>query len=367
MISKKQESHMRWAIALALEGQGGTSPNPMVGAVIVRGNRIVGEGYHKKAGTSHAEIHAISMAKGKTKGADLYVTLEPCVHEGRTPPCVPAIIKSGIKRVFVGTRDPNPKVNGRGIRGLKKARIRVVEGVLEKSCREINETYNKFISKKVPYVVAKAALSLDGKIATFRGESRWITNDECRNYVHRLRSGCDAVLVGAGTVKADDPRLNVRIKNFSGTEPRAIIVDEDLSLSRKHKIFKRRPGELIVATTKGSSRLMRCWLSGHGHPVIDCKKTKEGTVDISDMLGKLAKMGITSILVEGGGKIFADFFFHRQVDRLVACIAPKLIGGLGKDFLPNIGIEKMKNAITLRSVQIQNFGDNLVIEGVLNK
>ncbi|MFH0800031.1 MAG: bifunctional diaminohydroxyphosphoribosylaminopyrimidine deaminase/5-amino-6-(5-phosphoribosylamino)uracil reductase RibD, partial [Pseudomonadota bacterium] len=198
---------MRWAIALALEGMGRTSPNPMVGAVIVKSDRIVGEGYHRRAGTPHAEVHALRDAGRASRGAEMYVTLEPCAHEGRTPPCVPAIVEAGIRRVFVGSRDPNPLVDGRGIRALKKAGVAVVERVLEESCRELNEAYNKFIVSGVPFITAKVALSLDGKIATSSGDSRWITNEACRLYVHRLRGQVDAVMVGSGTVRRDDPRL----------------------------------------------------------------------------------------------------------------------------------------------------------------
>lgn len=359
------ESFMRWAIALALEGQGLTSPNPMVGACVVKNGKIVGEGYHRRAGLAHAEINALRDAGRAAYGADLYVTLEPCVHFGRTPPCVDAIARAGIKGVYIGARDPNPIVNGRGIRALKIAGIHVVEGVLEESCRKINEAYNKFIVSGIPFVTAKVALSLDGKMAAAGGDSKWITNDECRAYVHKLRGQVDAVMAGGGTARRDNPKLNVRLKSWHGIEPKAVIVDESLKLPKKLSIFKRAHGQTIIVTTSSASKAMKRFLERKGHIVIVCRSTAGGRVFLPHALRELGKRGISSILLEGGGELFADFFRRKLVDHAVICLAPKLMGGGCADFLPGLSIRHISNAMSLHDAQIQTFGDNVVVEGSL--
>lgn len=356
---------MRWAIALALEGQGQTSPNPMVGAVVVKKGKIVGEGFHMRAGLPHAEINALLDAGKGAKGADLYVTLEPCAHFGRTPPCVDAIATAGIKRVYIGARDPNPLVNGRGIRALRAHGIHVVEGVLKDSCRKINEAYNKFIANGVPHVTAKVALSLDGKMATGDGDSKWITNEECRLHVHKLRGQVDAVMVGGNTARRDNPRLDVRIKKWHGVQPKAIVIDGALKFPRSLHLFKRARGQTIILTTSRASGAMKRFLEKKGCIVIVCRSTSDGRVFLPHALKKLGELGITSILIEGGGQLFADFFGRNLVDRAVVCIAPKLIGGGGLDFLPGISIKKISEAIKLRDVQTQTLGDNVVVEGCL--
>lgn len=355
------ESYMQRAIDLALQGLGRTSPNPMVGAVVVKNNKIVGEGYHRRAGTPHAEVHALRVAGKRAFGATLYVTLEPCPHYGRTPPCVDAILDAGIKHVCIGTSDPNPDVNGMGIKMLKKYGIKVEEGILGKECKSINEVYNKYIVSGIPHVIVKAALSLDGKIATSKGESKWITNDACRQYVHELRSRVDAVTVGSGTVRTDNPRLDVR--GVHGKNPYAVIVDEKLSLSKSANVFKRKKGETIVLTTVAASKEMLRFIENKGHKVIVCRADSKGLVFLPHALDKLGKLGITSILVEGGGKLFADFFRRNLIDKFVMCLAPKIIGGCGMDFLPKINIPRMKNVKSFSDVSIKIFGDNVVVEG----
>ena len=358
---------MRWAIALALEGAGRTSPNPMVGAVVVKGGRVIGEGYHARAGEPHAEVHALSRAGRRALGATLYVTLEPCCHEGRTPPCVGAIIAAGIREVVVGTRDPNPRVDGRGIRALRRAGVSVVEGVLEESCREMNEPYNRFITSGVPFVVAKVGLSLDGKIAAASGESKWITNEQCRAYVHRMRAGADAVIVGAGTVRRDDPRLDARVPGRAGRQPRAIVVDEALRTPRSAKIFKRRPGELIVATTRRAPKAMLKFVEDMGHEAIVCRADPRGRVLVPHLMKELGKRGVTFAILEGGGLLFAEFFRRGLVDRVVACVAPKLIGGEGIDFLPGLSVKNLSSAFALEDVSVKIMGDNVVIEGKVGR
>lgn len=365
MDKKKRESYMNWAIALALEGEGRTLPNPMVGAVVVKGDEIVGEGYHCIAGTPHAEIHALNDASDKARSADMFVTLEPCSHFGKTPPCADAIVRAGIKRVFIGTKDPNPLVNGKGIRFLKKAGIEVHTGILKEKCQTLNDAYNKSIMTGLPLVTAKVALSLDGKIATHCGDSKWITNASCRQYVHRLRSTVDGIIVGGGTVRSDDPRLNVRLKGWHGRQPKSIIIDESLAIPRKSKVFRRAHGDSIFFTTSKAPKTRVDWIRSHGFDVIPCRPTSRGLVSLQNVLTKLGGMGMSSILLEGGGQLFTDFMKRKLVDRLIVCISPKLIGGEGKDFLPGISIGKVSDAFELNNVDIKTFGDNVVIEGRL--
>jgi len=278
---------------------------------------------------------------------------------------VDAILDAGIKRVFIGTRDPNPLVNGRGVRKLKRAGVEVVEGILEESCREINEAYNKFITDGMPLVTAKVALTFDGKLATADGSSRWITNQECRRYVHHLRSASDAVMVGAGTVRADDPCLDVRIPGFDGPGPKAVVVDEKLGIKRSAKLFEREEGDVIFATTRRAPLSKRGWIKEQGMDVITCRADSAGHVSLTNMLKELGRMGITSILLEGGGRLFAQFFKKGLVDRVVICMAPKLFGGRGKDFLPSLSIENMNDALSIHDISTKTFGDNIVIEGRL--
>lgn len=359
-------TYMQRAIELALRGRGRTSPNPIVGAVLVKGGRVVGEGFHMRAGGPHAEIEALKKARGKARGADLYVTLEPCCHEGRTPPCVGSIVEAGVRRVFVGARDPNPLVDGRGIRMLRSASVEVNVGTLREDCRLINEAYNKFARSGLPFVTAKVALTLDGKIATASGSSKWITNAECRSFVHELRAGSDAVIVGGGTIRSDDPRLTARRKGARGRGPRAVVFDESLDLPRGARIFDRRAGDLIFITAEAAkpSRVKR--IESLGHEVIALRANRQGMVDVTEALRLLGERGIVSILLEGGGRTFASFARERTIDRIVACIAPKLMGGGGLDFLPGIEIGSMDETVKISGVSFRSFGDNAVIEGYPN-
>lgn len=357
---------MSRALELAARGLGKTSPNPAVGAVVVKNNRIVAEGYHKRAGGPHAEIEALRRAGKKARGADLFVTLEPCCHFGKTPPCCSTIIKSGVKRVVIGTRDPNPLVNGKGIKVLKASGIKVGEGVLRKECADINRAYNKWVVSGIPYVTMKTALSLDGKIGMQSGESKWITNEMCRGYVHSLRSSHDAVLIGSGTARLDNPKLTARLSKKSRTGI-AVVLDEKLILQENSNLFRRKPGSLIIATTSRapSSKIRK--IKKRGHDVLLCRATAEGYVFLPHLLGKLGAMGITSVLVEGGGKVFSDFLRRNLADRVIVCIAPKIIGGKGRDWLPSYSVDKLRDALNLRDVGIKTFNDNVVIEGNLSR
>lgn len=356
MAKKTDEQFMHRALELALKGWGKTSPNPMVGAVIVKGNRIIGEGYHHKAGSPHAEVNALHKAGKRARGATLYVTLEPCCFHGRTPACTDAIREAGIKRVIVGARDPNPPVNGNGIRILKRAGINVQTGILKDACRDINLPYETFVTKNRPFVIMKVALSLDGKIALAAGESKWITNKECRNYVHQIRSGVDAILVGGGTIRADNPALTVRLPGKKHQVKPVVVLDDKLDLPHMAGIFTRRPEELILATTSKAPKSRINWAEDQGYDVIVIKSMKH-------LLEELAARDIVKLLVEGGGETYSSFIRARAVDHLVACIAPKLIGGEGRNMLPGIAAKSMKDILHLEHLTTCAFGEDIVLEG----
>ncbi len=359
----QKDTYMRRAIELALLGKGRTSPNPMVGAVVVKDDDIIGEGYHAKAGEPHAEVHALREAGEAAKGADLYVTLEPCCHEGRTPPCADAIVRAGIARVFIGAGDPNPQVDGKGIALLCKAGVEVELGVMSDACRAINEAYNKFMDRGIPFVTAKVALTLDGKIAANSGDSKWITNEECRRFVHELRARSDAVIVGGGTVRSDDPRLDVRLEGDRDASPKAVVLDEALDIPKGARLLSRQPGGLICITTASAPDVDIDRIRSQGHEVIVCEANGEGFVDVGHALAELGRRGIASLLLEGGGRIFASFAAAGMIDRLIACVAPKLMGGGGKDFLPGLKCDAMKDAIELERVNFGAYGDNMVMDG----
>ena len=293
---------MKQALRLAEAGRGRTSPNPVVGAVLVKKGKVVGEGYHAKIGEPHAEIIALRQAREKARGAVLYLNLEPCTHYGRTPPCVPQVVKAGVNRVVIGMEDPNPLVNGKGIEALRKSGLDVNVGVLEKECRRLNEAFCKYILKKEPFVLLKVAATLDGKIATRSGDSKWISGEASRRFVHKLRDQVDGVLVGIGTVLRDDPLLTARVKE--GREPYRIVLDSRLKISEKAKVFEHSPSEVILATTGSApqDKIERLEKRGVRVLVID---SREGRVNLRSCLCKLGEMGVMNLLVEGEAKSMA--------------------------------------------------------------
>jgi diaminohydroxyphosphoribosylaminopyrimidine deaminase/5-amino-6-(5-phosphoribosylamino)uracil reductase len=328
---------------------------------------VAGEGYHRRAGGPHAEVVALSAAGKKAKGADLYVTLEPCCHHGRTPPCTDAIAAAGIRRVFVGARDPNPQVSGRGMKALRAMGVEVVQGILEDACAAINEPYNKFMREGMPHVTAKAASTLDGKIAAADGSSRWITNGRCRRYVHELRGRSDAVMVGAGTVLRDDPSLSVRLSGWRGREPIAVVVDGRLRIPARARLLRRPKGSLIVLTTRRANPARMRRIESLGHRVIVCRQSRGGLVDLRDALSALGAAGVLSVMIEGGGRLFSSLVKEGLVDRMVVCIAPKLLGGRGLDMLPGIACRGVGGAVELCDVTVKAFDDNVVVEGAVRK
>lgn len=334
------EKYMSLAIELAKKAEGRTSPNPIVGSVIVKNNKIIGRGYHKKAGLPHAEVNALRQAGAAAKGATLYITLEPCNHYGRTPPCTDAIIKSALKRVVIAMWDPNPINNGSGIRKLKRRGIKVTSGVLLKEAEAINKPYIKFITKGLPYITVKVAQSLDGKIATRTGDSKWISGEDSRRYVHELRSKVDAVMVGANTVIKDNPVL--LSKTSKDKQPLRIIVDGASKVPSDAKIFsslKRSP--VIVASSKSGAK----------------------RIDLTRLLKTLAQKNITHILVEGGGELIAGLAEKGLVDRFLIFIAPKIIGGRrAVTSVEGNGVARIKNALNFKNLRIRRFKEDILIE-----
>ena len=364
MTCEFDQHYMRLALDLARKSDGQTSPNPVVGAVVVKSGKVVAKGYHKRAGLPHAEIIALNKAGSKARGADLYVNLEPCCHYGRTPPCTEAIIAAGIKRVVLGIRDPNRLVSGRGIRFLRKQGVEVVNGVLKRDCEKLNEPFIKYITTGRPWVILKSAFSLDGKIATRTGDSRWITGSKARDYVHRLRSRVDAVLVGAETVRVDDPQLTVRPKKKGMRNPARVIVAGRRSISTSAKIFNNAHKERVIyATTANLSLVRKKKLQDIGVEVLFIKRKKE-QVDLPLLMDKLGKMEITSIMIEGGSEVSGNALKEKLIDKVICFLAPKIIGGKNAPGpVGGQGIAKLKDFIQVKEMSVTKLGNDLVIEG----
>lgn len=360
------ERFMKQALKLALKARGQTSPNPLVGAIVVKNGKILGKGYHRKAGLAHAEVMALDRAGRASSGATLYVTLEPCSHFGRTPPCVNKILASGIKEVVFAMYDPNPLNNGKGAQFLRRHRIKVIAGILEKEAREINQVFIKYVTKRLPFVTVKVAQSLDGKIATPSGNSRWITSEASRRFVHRLRSQVDAILVGINTVLRDNPLLSCRYLGYlHKRQPKKIIVDSRLRLSPALNIFSpHSPAQIIIATTRFAPQKRVLYFSKKAQVIV--VKNKEKRVDLRDLMKRLAKQGITHVLIEGGGEIIASALKMGLVDRMIVFISPKIIGGRdAPTAVEGEGIKRLKEAKNLKDIRLKRFGQELIIEGRL--
>ena len=363
MVRQEDIEYMRRAIELAERGVGFTNPNPMVGAVIVKGGKVIGEGWHERCGEWHAERNAFKNCTVPAEGATMYVTLEPCCHYGKTPPCTEAIIEHGIARVVVGMEDPNPLVAGKGIALLREAGIEVVCGVEEEALREQNRVFLKYISTKLPWVAMKTAMTLDGKIATRTGDSKWITGAEARAYVHELRHRFMAILVGIGMVVADDPLLNCRIEGRGVRQPIRVVVDSNARLSLDSQLVKTA-GEYrtIVAHTRFAPEERVKALREAGVEMSLCKE-KEGLVDVRNLLELLGQSGVDSILLEGGGSLNYTFLAEGLVDELYAFIAPKIVGGMNaKTPVEGAGMEKMADAINLELENVLNIGHDVLLK-----
>ncbi len=353
--------YMLRALKLAQKAEGKTSPNPIVGCVIVKNNRVISEGYHRGAGLHHAEITALKKARD-TKNATMYVTLEPCDHYGKTPPCTDEIIKRKIGKVVIAIKDPNEINNGRGVRKLKRNKISVKLGVLEKEANEIYRPYTKFITEKLSFVTVKIAESLDGKIATSKGESRWISNELSRIYVHKLRSRVDAVMVGINTVLKDNPLLLARIRPKEVTK--RVVVDSKLKLPLNSRLIRSaRIAPLIIATTNKSSKKKRNMLTKKGALVI-VMRSKNSRIDLQSLFRTLATMSIMHVLVEGGGELIGSLFDEGLVDRILFFISPKIIGGeTAVGSIRGKGVQRINDAIRLRNMEIKRFREDILVEG----
>lgn len=357
----KDEYYMKRALTLAKKGLGKTSPNPMVGAVVVKNGRIVGEDYHRRAGEPHAEVLALEKAGKNAIGADIYITLEPCTHTGRTPPCAPRVIQSGVKRAVIGTVDPNPRVAGSGIKALREAGIEVKVGVMEEECKKLNEAFFHWITTGKPFVILKSAFSLDGKIATRTGESQWISSQESRNFVHKMRASVDAVLVGIGTVLADDPQLTARLKR-SVRQPLPIVLDTHLRTPPSARVLAHPRGCVIVAS-KSAPLIRRKKLEEAGARILTVSQ-KNGELEWKSLLEKLGSLEITSILIEGGARIFSSAIENKIANKALFFIAPMLIGGKrAKSMFEGKGFAKLKNCPRLRDITVKRSGEDIMIEG----
>lgn len=360
--------YMKRALELAEKGIGYTSPNPLVGAVIVKSGKIIGEGYHERYGSHHAEVNALRNATEDVSGATMYVTLEPCSHYGKTPPCAKAIVESGIKRVVIGLKDPNPLVSGKGIEILKSSGIGVVTGVVEEEGKKLNEIFLKYITTKRPFCILKAAMTLDGKIAASTGDSKWITNEQSRTYVHHLRHRVSGIMVGIQTILADDPMLNTRLQSSEGKDPHRIIIDSKCRLPLNARVLNMTSNaDTIVVTTEkaGEESLRR--LKDKGAEVI-ITPLKNHRVDLNYLMKKLGERSIDSVLLEGGGTLNYSALEEGIVDKVNFFIAPKIIGGnAAKTPVTGEGKAYMKDAILLRDVHYQSFGEDIMIEGYVRK
>lgn len=357
------EFFMRIALEEAAKGLGRTSPNPVVGAVLVKGGRIIARGYHQRAGSAHAEVVALEAAGAKARGADLYTTLEPCDHYGRTPPCSVALLEAGVRRVICASADPNPKVNGKGVARLRRGGVEVLTGVLREEADRLNRPFFKVIQKGLPYVTLKAAVTLDGKLATATGDSRWVTGEEARAWVHRLRDQVDAILVGANTVRLDDPRLTTRLPGGGGRDPVRIVVDSRLRLTPKYQVFTQRsPARTVLATVEDPTSRKARRFSELGVDVWQVRANRAGRVDLKALLKRIAKEGLSHVLVEGGAEVYGSFLREKLADSLALFVAPKLIGAKGLSWTGDLGINVMPKALAVKDLSFERFGEDLLIQ-----
>ncbi|EKD43851.1 MAG: Riboflavin biosynthesis protein RibD [uncultured bacterium] len=348
---------IKQTLKLAKKGSSFTAPNPMVGAVIVKNGKIIGQGYHKKYGGDHAEIEALKSAKTNVVGATMYISLEPCSHFGKTPPCANAVIKAGIKKIICCTMDPNPKVAGQGLKKLNDAGIETVLGILSQEARDLNESFFTYHEKKRPFVVIKFATSLDGKIATKDGESKWITNETARQYARGLRERYQSILVGINTVLADDPNLGAQNKNQK--DPLRIILDPSLQIPLKCQVLRDK--NILIFTSQVADKNKLAKLQKLGYTVVQFKNKQ---ITIKQILAELYKRKIHSVFVEGGSQTIGNFVDAKLVDKIYSFHAPIIIGG--HKSIPAIGgegIKKLKTALQIVEPQFKIFGDNFLIFG----
>ncbi|MSP61738.1 MAG: bifunctional diaminohydroxyphosphoribosylaminopyrimidine deaminase/5-amino-6-(5-phosphoribosylamino)uracil reductase RibD [Myxococcales bacterium] len=353
---------MRRALALAGRARGRTAPNPMVGCVLVKSGRIVGAGYHHRVGLPHAEVEALKDAGSRARGATAYVTLEPCNHTGRTGPCTEALIAARVASVVIAMRDPNPHVDGGGTRKLRAAGIAVATGLLGDEARAGNAGFIHLVTTGRPRVTLKAAVSLDGRIAASSGDAKWITGEPARREAHTLRDACDAILVGAGTVRADDPALTTRLPGGRGRDPLRVILDGKLTIPRRAQVV--REGTLI-ATTRAAPRAAEARLVARGAEVVRLPGAK-GRVDLPSLLDEMGRRGVMELLIEGGAEVHGQFLAARLVDRVMIFVAPILIGAAGVPLFALPGAARIADAWRLRAVSTRRLGDDMLLVGLLD-
>ncbi len=361
---------MKMALALAKKGEGFTSPNPMVGAVIVKDGKVVGKGYHQAAGRAHAEVNAVADAGESAKDATLYVTLEPCNHTGRTPPCTEKIVAAGIRRVVAAMTDPNPEVKGGGLDYLKGRGISTLKGVCETEAKRLNEAFIKYVGSKRPFTIVKCAATLDGRIATKTGDSRWVTGEESRQFVHRLRHAVDAIMVGVNTVEKDDPSLTARIastpKTFKPKDPIRIVLDTRLRISEQAKLLRLHShSDTILVTGCPVSKDKKRRLEKKGIKIMEMP-VKNDLIDLDRLMDHLGSLAVTSLLIEGGGRVIASALSAGIVDKIHFFYAPKILGGDdGTPICKGPGADVMNDCIAVQDIRVQRFGNDVMIEGYI--
>lgn len=357
------EIFMRRALKLAKKADGKVSPNPLVGCVIVKNGKIIGEGYHMEYGGNHAEVNAILNTNTSVEGSCMYVTLEPCSHYGNTPPCAKRIVEEKIEKVVIGMKDPNPKVCGQGIKILKEAGIKVEMSSLGYECERLNEKFIKYITTKKPFVALKWASTLDGKIATKTKNSQWISNEKSRAYVHKLRNSYKGILVGVNTVIEDNPRLTCRIEN--GINPIRVILDTNGRTPLDSEVFKVN-GKTIMLVRENLIRELEEKFKNVNASIIGCR-TKNGRIELNNALVKLGEIGIDSLLIEGGGTVNASFLQENLVDKIYTFIAPKIIGGEGLNSIDSLGINMVSESVKLNIGKVEQFDNDIFIESYVQK
>jgi diaminohydroxyphosphoribosylaminopyrimidine deaminase/5-amino-6-(5-phosphoribosylamino)uracil reductase len=350
---------MQQAIGLAKKGNGNVSPNPMVGCVIVKRGQVIGKGYHKEFGGKHAETLALEQAGDKARDSIMYVTLEPCSHWGKTPPCTEEIVNAGVREVVIGMKDPNPIVNGYEILKLRGIKTRI--GILEPECRKLNEPYVKYIKKKLPFVTLKAGMTLDGKIATSTGKSKYITSKDSLKMVHKMRDEMGAILVGINTVLKDNPKLDTRL--VKGEEPTKIIVDSNLKISPRTKLMKKPDTVIIICSERAPKKKMQL-LEKKGAVIIKTKSVNR-QLDITKALKELAKNGYNNILLEGGSQLNASMIKEKLVDKIALFTSPKIVGDDGLGVVGKLGIKELDKVITLKDTSVKKVGKDILIEGYI--
>ena len=365
---KDDRAWMQLAVREAKKGLGRTSPNPCVGAVVVKNNKLIATGFHEKAGTPHAEVHALRAAGEKARGATIYVTLEPCNHTGRTPPCTQAILASGIKRVVVGMLDPNPLVAGGGCKTLADQGVEITQGVLTEECRSLNRPFCKHVTTGLPWVIMKAGMSMDGRLALGSGQSGWITNEQSRRAVHRLRDRVDAILIGSTTALIDDPALTTRLPGRKGRDPLRVILDSALRLEPTARMLQQvsAAATWIFCGPDADAKRVAALVAA-GAVVKQIKLDGAGRLDLGAVLCELGRAQVTSVLVEGGSRVHGAFLRANLVDEVNIYVAPIFIGGDGVALLDTLGLQQIGVAPRFTTTKVRRLGCDLLIEGLIEK